>query len=342
MNELKKYSIFEYSEKDNQFSVTFGDDKDHVEALYMSYPKSLFDFELVNSIFAFFGKTQFRKIAINRNAKSVISLLRVGGSFSAVTTDDAKVVFVAMQKNATEREWTMTFEGGNLLTHLEQAMIKYNIFKTGALYEVESPVVVAKPVVNKVVESKPAPVTKVEKKKKEAKPKPVEPAPVIKEEPKAVVDDTPKKKKGKKEAKEKEVVAVPAMEIKSEPVEKKVKKEKKKVEKKKKIVSEAPRLPSIFTGSVSAFIWLHIWTFFVSLITLGIAYPFLLAYKMRWVNKHTYIDDKRLEFTGRGRDLLGRWILWSVMMLGTLFVYSFVVALHTKRWKAQHTHFGQP
>lgn len=342
MNELKKYTIFEYNEKDNQFSVTFGDDKDHVEALYMSYPKSLFDYELINSVFAFFGKTQFRKIIINRTAKSVISLLHTGGSFSVVVTDENKVVFVAVQKNASEREWTMTFEGGSLLTHLEQAMIKYNIFKTGALYEAEAPAPV-EPVVKKPVEKKaPAapkavtPVAKPEKVKKEPKVK----AKVVEPEPVAVVEETSKQKKRKKE---KEVVAVPVPKVAKEAKAPKAKKEKKaKNEKKKKVEIEPPRVPSYFDASNAAFIWINVWTFFVSLITLGLAYPFLLAYRMRWVHRHTYIDDKRLEFTGQGRELFGRWLLWSIMMLGTLFIYGFVVAVQIRRWKATHTHFAQP
>lgn len=55
---------------------------------------------------------------------------------------------------------------------------------------------------------------------------------------------------------------------------------------------------SRFTGGAFANFFLYLTALFVSLITLGLAYPAMCCWRLRWTAKHTYINGHRLVFDG--------------------------------------------
>ena len=77
----------------------------------------------------------------------------------------------------------------------------------------------------------------------------------------------------------------------------------------------------------------------ITVVTLGICYPFALVLKERWKAKHSFIDGRQLVFTGSAFGLLGRWILWLLLIIVTIGIYSFWVATRLQRWRWENTKF---
>ncbi|CAB4859660.1 unannotated protein [freshwater metagenome] len=77
----------------------------------------------------------------------------------------------------------------------------------------------------------------------------------------------------------------------------------------------------------------------ITVVTFGICYPFALVLKERWKAKHSFIDGRQLVFTGSAFGLLGRWILWLLLIIVTLGIYSFWVAPRLQRWRWVNTGF---
>ena len=65
-----------------------------------------------------------------------------------------------------------------------------------------------------------------------------------------------------------------------------------------------------FDGGAATYLGTSILALFVTVLTLGIAYPYalVLRQRQRWQAKHTIVDGRRLQFTGTGIGLFGNWI----------------------------------
>ncbi len=59
----------------------------------------------------------------------------------------------------------------------------------------------------------------------------------------------------------------------------------------------------------------------------------------RWETKHTVINGKRLHFDGTASQLFGNWILWVLLTIITIGIYSFWLRIELKKWKTKHTFF---
>ena len=57
----------------------------------------------------------------------------------------------------------------------------------------------------------------------------------------------------------------------------------------------------------------------------------------RWEAKHTVINGHRLTFDGTAMQLFGKWVLWLLLTIVTVGIYSFWVNIKLKKWKVQHT-----
>lgn len=79
---------------------------------------------------------------------------------------------------------------------------------------------------------------------------------------------------------------------------------------------------------------------FVSMITLGIAYPATIVWKEKWRCKHTMYEGRRLTFDGRASQLIGNWLLWLLLVLFTFGIFLFFIPGKVKKWKARHTHIS--
>lgn len=75
---------------------------------------------------------------------------------------------------------------------------------------------------------------------------------------------------------------------------------------------------------------------FVSFITLGLAWPALWCFRMRWVYKHTVIGGYRLKFTGKGGQLFGKYLLWVLLTIVTLTIYAWWLPIKYKKWEISH------
>ena len=96
----------------------------------------------------------------------------------------------------------------------------------------------------------------------------------------------------------------------------------------------------IFDGGAGTFLGTSILAFVITVLTLGIAYPYALVLKQRWVAKHTYIDGRQLHFTGSAMGLFGHWIKWILLCVITLGIYSFWVQPRVHKWVVEHTDFA--
>ncbi|GAA4737120.1 hypothetical protein GCM10023328_17120 [Modestobacter marinus] len=94
-----------------------------------------------------------------------------------------------------------------------------------------------------------------------------------------------------------------------------------------------------FDGGAATYVGTAILAFLITVLTLGICYPFALVLRERWRAKHSYIDGYPLVFTGSAIGLFGNWIKWLLLSVITLGIYLFWVGPRITSWKWEHTAF---
>ena len=97
-------------------------------------------------------------------------------------------------------------------------------------------------------------------------------------------------------------------------------------------------MESKFTGRLIQLIVVSILQTLLTFVTLGIALPWAVCIKERWVAKHTIIDGKQLVFDGNGGQLFGKYILWFLLTVVTFGIYAFWLTIKMKKWVVSHTH----
>lgn len=96
---------------------------------------------------------------------------------------------------------------------------------------------------------------------------------------------------------------------------------------------------SYFDGGLIGLIGINILTIILTVITFGIAYPWVICMKLGWTTKHTVINGNRLRFMGTGIGLFGTWIKWIFLTIITLGIYSFWLVIKMKEWEVKNTVF---
>ncbi len=96
---------------------------------------------------------------------------------------------------------------------------------------------------------------------------------------------------------------------------------------------------SYFDGGLAQLVGWKILGAIVTVLTLGICYPWAVCKVYNWEIKHTLIEGRRLQFDGTAAQLFGNWIKWLLLTIITLGIYGFWVAIAVKKWKVKHTHF---
>lgn len=94
-----------------------------------------------------------------------------------------------------------------------------------------------------------------------------------------------------------------------------------------------------FDGGAATYLGTGLLAVLITVCTLGICYPFALVLVQRWRAKHSYIDGRRLVFTGSAWGLFGNWIKWLLLIIITLGIYGFWVGPRIARWRWEHTDF---
>lgn len=97
---------------------------------------------------------------------------------------------------------------------------------------------------------------------------------------------------------------------------------------------------SYFDGGLLQLIGWRILGTLVTVLTLGICFPWSYCMIYRWEAKHTVINGRRLTFNGTAAQLFGKWLLWLLLTIITVGIYSFWVQIKLKQWKTKHTNFA--
>jgi uncharacterized membrane protein YjgN (DUF898 family) len=97
---------------------------------------------------------------------------------------------------------------------------------------------------------------------------------------------------------------------------------------------------SYFDGGLLQLIGYKILGIFITIITLGICYPWALCMLYGWRIKHTVIEGRRLKFNGKAIGLFGNWIKWLLLCIITLGIYSFWLGIALEKWKVKNTTFA--
>jgi uncharacterized membrane protein YjgN (DUF898 family) len=95
-----------------------------------------------------------------------------------------------------------------------------------------------------------------------------------------------------------------------------------------------------FDGGAASYVGTGILAFLITVVTFGIALPFAIVLRLRWRANHTYIEGRRLMFTGTGIGLFGNWIKWWFLSIITLGIYLFWVVPRLTKWQVEHQAFA--
>lgn len=94
---------------------------------------------------------------------------------------------------------------------------------------------------------------------------------------------------------------------------------------------------SFFDGTVGGLFVTNLLTVLMIIFSLGIALPWALSYKTRYVNNHTIINGSRLEFKGTGSNLFGKFIVWLLLTIATFGIYALWLNLNIIKWEVRST-----
>ncbi|MCL2544570.1 MAG: YjgN family protein [Clostridia bacterium] len=97
---------------------------------------------------------------------------------------------------------------------------------------------------------------------------------------------------------------------------------------------------SYFDGGLGSYIGVAILGAIITVLTLGICYPWAVCRMYRWKVEHTVIEGRRLRFDGTATGLFGHWIKWLLLSIITIGIYLFWVHISLEKWKAKHTFFA--
>jgi uncharacterized membrane protein YjgN (DUF898 family) len=97
---------------------------------------------------------------------------------------------------------------------------------------------------------------------------------------------------------------------------------------------------SYFDGGVLGFIGWIILCGLITVCTLFLALPWAICLFNKWKLSHTVINGRRLKFTGSGLSLFGNYILWWVLCIITLGIYSFWLYISIEKWMVKNTAFA--
>lgn len=97
---------------------------------------------------------------------------------------------------------------------------------------------------------------------------------------------------------------------------------------------------SKFTGTLLGLIGINLLASLIILCTFGIATPWAICIREKWVAEHTFINGRQLTFDGTGAQLFGNYIKWFLLCLITLGIYSLWMGIRMKQWVVKHTHFA--
>ena len=120
-----------------------------------------------------------------------------------------------------------------------------------------------------------------------------------------------------------------------------VKKAKKAAEEQRKRQEAIENKLSTFTGGAFMNAVIDWTSALVSILTLGICYPFMACWKLKWKASNTFIDGRQQAFDGNGGQFMGRYMLLMFLSVITLGIYYILCAkVAMEKWRTLHTRFA--
>ena len=107
------------------------------------------------------------------------------------------------------------------------------------------------------------------------------------------------------------------------------------------IIENKAKYDSYFDNTVVHTAIHHVKLIVLGIVTLGLAYPWLLCSKYEAKYKHTVVCGKRLKFIGDPKELIAHWVLWWFLMIITFGLYGIVVKVRFEQWIAANTVFEE-
>ena len=104
------------------------------------------------------------------------------------------------------------------------------------------------------------------------------------------------------------------------------------------LAGEQPYLGGIFKANPIVYVLVILGCSLLNLLTLTLLKPIFVTWKNRYIQNRLVIDGRRMEFDGNGIQLLGKYILWSLLKIVTIGIYGFFVHIRMKKWVSMHTH----
>ena len=92
-------------------------------------------------------------------------------------------------------------------------------------------------------------------------------------------------------------------------------------------------MKSRFEGGLLGLIGVNILSWAITFFTFGLASPWALCIKYRWVAKHTLIEGRRLKFIGSGTSLFLHYIKWFLLTIITFGISGFWLYIKMLEWK---------
>lgn len=96
-----------------------------------------------------------------------------------------------------------------------------------------------------------------------------------------------------------------------------------------------------FDGGASTYIGTAMLGMLITVLSVGICYPFAVVLRERWRAKHSYIEGRQLAFHGSAWGLFGLWWKWLLLSIVTFGIYLFWVSPRIYRWKWENTSWAQ-
>ncbi len=93
---------------------------------------------------------------------------------------------------------------------------------------------------------------------------------------------------------------------------------------------------SRFEGSTAAHFGMSLVIGLLSVLSLGFAVPALKCWYLRWKYRNTVIGGYRLKFNGTGGQLFGKWILWCLLCIVTVGIYTIWMPVKLLEWETKH------
>ena len=93
---------------------------------------------------------------------------------------------------------------------------------------------------------------------------------------------------------------------------------------------------SRFEGSTAAHFGMSLVIGLLSALSLGFAVPALKCWYLRWKYRNTVIGGYRLKFNGTGGQLFGKWILWCLLCIVTVGIYTIWMPVKLLEWETKH------